>query len=281
MGKGNERSLRRMEKELKDLAGRKKEMVLPEEGHLLQTVSLVREAYRTAGARRKPMGFFSFTVRQIRYAGRYVWAWQCLLLFGILTVFCGFTRNWSGADLDLMMFLYRRIPLLLCGAGVASAWSCVPLLARARRWQMAEVELAGCSAARLRLAQLLISGGSALSVGGLSAFAAWRLWAIGIESLAAYLFLPFLLAGSCILFFVQREKERYFLFRCTAVLLAGFAAFALVWRILSRGAEDFRDYQVSGAYVWILCGGAAGFWVFQIQQIRRKEMAGWSYVSEI
>ena len=236
MGKGNERSLRRMERELKDLAGRKKEMVLPEEGHLLQTVSLVREAYRTAGARRKPMGFFLFTVRQIRYAGRYVWAWQCLLLFGILTVFCGFTRNWSGADLDLMMFLYRRIPLLLCGAGVASAWSCVPLLARARRWQMAEVELAGCSAARLRLAQLLISGGSALTVGGLSAFAAWRLWAIGIESLAAYLFLPFLLAGSCILFFVQREKERYFLFRCTAVLLAGFAAFALVWRILSRGA---------------------------------------------
>ena len=52
MGKGNERSLRRMEKELKDLAGRKKEMVLPEERHLLQTVSLVREAYRTAGARR-------------------------------------------------------------------------------------------------------------------------------------------------------------------------------------------------------------------------------------
>ena len=46
-------------------------------------------------------------------------------------------------------------------------------------------------------------------------------------------------------------------------------------------AEDFRDYQVSGAYVWILCGVAAGFWVFQIQQIRRKEMAGWSYVSEI
>ena len=127
MGKRNERSFRRMEKELKDLAGRKKEMVLPEEGHLLQTVSLVREAYRTAGARRKPMGFFLFTVRQIRYAGRYVWAWQCLLLFGILTVFCGFTRNWSGADLDLMMFLYRRIPLLLCGAGVASAWSCVPL----------------------------------------------------------------------------------------------------------------------------------------------------------
>ena len=181
MGKGNERSLRRMEKELKDLAGREKEMVLPEEGHLLQTVSLVREAYRTAGARRKPIGFFSFTVRQIRYAGRYVWAWQCLLLFGILTVFCGFTRNWSGADLDLMMFLYRRIPLLLCGAGVASAWSCVPLLSRARRWQMAEVELAGCSAARLRLAQLLISGGSALAGGGLSAFAAWRLWAIGTD----------------------------------------------------------------------------------------------------
>ena len=46
-----------MEKELKDLAGRKKEMVLPEVGHLLQTVSLVREAYRTAGARRKQMGF--------------------------------------------------------------------------------------------------------------------------------------------------------------------------------------------------------------------------------
>ena len=173
-------------------ASGEREMVLPEEGHLLQTVSLVREAYRTAGDRRKPMGFFLFTVRQIRYAGRYVWAWQCLLLFGILTVFCGFTRNWSGADLDLMMFLYRRIPLFLCGAGVASAWSCVPLLARARRWQMAEVELAGCSAARLRLAQLLISGGSALTVGGISAFAAWRLWAIGIESLAAYLFLPFM-----------------------------------------------------------------------------------------
>ena len=51
MGKGNERSFRRMEKELKDLAGRKKEMVLPEEGHLLQTVSLVREAYRTEGSR--------------------------------------------------------------------------------------------------------------------------------------------------------------------------------------------------------------------------------------
>ena len=175
------------------------------------------------------------------------------------------------------MFLYRRIPVLLCGAGILSAWSCVPFFDRAVRWKMAEVEAAGCQLSRLRAARLLIAGSSALIMELAVAVAAGTLWQINLEALAAWLFLPFLLSWNCMLFLFDRTKGRFTPW-CSAAMAAGFAVFVLVWRYVSRAAGSPGDFLAFADGGWLLCGAALLLWAFQIWKQGRKEMERWSYV---
>lgn len=265
-------------RELRKLAGYEKENLQPDRKHMERTAVLAENACRTAMVRGKKMGFCSFVIRQIRYTGRYVWVWQALLFILILSAFEQMAGLGRLGDPAFLMFLYRRVPLLLCGAGILSAWSCVPFFARSGRWGMTEVEAAGCSLPMLRTAQFLIAGVSAvLMEAGITA-AAYSLWTIEAEGLAAWLFLPFLLSWNCILLFLDRGRHRHFAAGCSAVLAAGFMAFVLVWRYVSRGAVSPRDYMDAAGSVWILCGAAALLWIFQIWKLGRKEMDRWSYV---
>lgn len=267
-----------VKRELGRLAAREKEResLLTDESHVDRTATLAAEACRMAMGRRG-MGFPAFVARQIRYTGRYVWIWQGLLLLLIVSGFDLTAGMQSLEDPEFAMFLYRRVPLLLCGAGILSAWSCVPFFARSGTWRMAEVEAAAASWPRLRMAQLLITGVSAVLMELGVAAAAGIYWAMGLESLAAWLFLPFLLAWNLILFLLDRVRERFFAVSSSAVMGAGFLAFALAWRYVSRGAAGPQDYMVTSGYVWVLCGAAALLWIFQIRRLGRKETDKWSY----
>ena len=248
-----------VKRELGRLAAREKlrERTLTDESHVDRTAALAADACRMAMERRD-LGFPAFVARQIRYTGRYVWVWQGILL---LMIVCGFDLT-AG---------------ILCGAGILSAWSCVPFFARSGIWRMTEVEAAAASWPRLRMAQLLITGVSAVLMELGVAAAAGIYWTMGLGSLAAWLFLPFLLAWNLILFLLDRGRERYFAVSSSAVMGAGFLLFALGWRYVSRGAAGPQDYMVTSGYVWVLCGAAALLWIFQIRRLGRKETDKWSY----
>ncbi len=255
---------------------KRRERNLTDESHVDWTAVLAANACRMAMERRS-IGFPAFVARQIRYTGRYVWGWQGLLLLLIISGFDLTAGIQSLEDPKFTMFLYRRVPLFLYGAGILSAWSCVPFFARSCTWRMAEVEAAAASWSRLRMAQLLITGVSAVLMELGIAAAAGLYWTMNLGSLAAWLFLPFLLAWNLILFLLDRGRERYFAVSSSAVMGAGFLVFALVWRHVSRGAASPQDYMVTSGYVWILCGAAALLWIFQIRRLGRKEADKWSY----
>lgn len=223
------------------------------------------------------MRFPAFVLRQVRYTGKQIWIWQILLLLLIVSAFEQTGDRGSLTDPYFLMFLYRRIPVLLCGAGILSAWSCVPFFDRAVRWKMAEVEAAGCQPSRLRAARLLIAGSSALIMELAVAVAAGTLWQINLEALAAWLFLPFLLSWNCMLFLFDRTKGRFTSW-CSAAMAAGFAVFVLVWRYVSRAAGSPGDFLAFADGGWLLCGAALLLWAFQVWKQGRKEMERWSYV---
>ena len=159
-------SRRRAGNRLKEMARQGNMSIKPDPRHVEQTACLAEDEFQAASLREKPMRFPAFVLRQIRYAGRYVFGLQAVLLLLILTVFYYVSIRWDLREPGIFWYLYRRIPLLLCGAGVMAAWSCVPVLSRSYRWKMAEVEAAACSQIRLRMAWLCIGGGSAIFTGG-------------------------------------------------------------------------------------------------------------------
>lgn len=275
------KSRRKIENVLREMARQEQRCEQTDFRHLAQTACLAENEFRAASLREKPMRFPAFVLRQLRYAGRYVFVLQAVLLLLILVVFYYINIRWNIREQGLLLYLYRKLPLLLCGAGVISAWSCVPVLSRSYRWKMAEVESAACSPMRLRLSWLCIGGGSAFVTGLAAAAAAWKLWAVSVGVLAAYLFLPFLLAGNGILFLAVQSKGQRFFADCTVVLSAGFILFALVWDEISGSMETLQDPAGSCAAVWALCTGAVVLCTVQIQRIKRKEMEGWNYVSII
>lgn len=262
---------------LRRLAQQEIEAIRPDERHRAMTAALAQNAYKAAAPRRNKMRFPAFVLRQVRYTGKQIWIWQILLLLLIVSAFEQTGDRGSLTDPYFLMFLYRRIPVLLCGAGILSAWSCVPFFDRAVRWKMAEVEAAGCQPSRLRAARLLIAGSSALIMELAVAVAAGTLWQINLEALAAWLFLPFLLSWNCMLFLFDRTKGRFTPW-CSAAMAAGFAVFVLVWRYVSRAAGSPGDFLAFADGGWLLCGAALLLWAFQIWKQGRKEMERWSYV---
>ena len=73
-------------KEMMRLAALEKEKSSADQNHMSRTAALAANAFQIA-MKRKSMSFPAFTIRQIRYTGRYVWIWQGLLLILILSVF--------------------------------------------------------------------------------------------------------------------------------------------------------------------------------------------------
>ena len=130
---------------------------------------------------------------------------------------------------------------------------------------MTEVENASASLARLRTAQLIITGMSAILMELMVAVGARIFWTVDLTGLAAWLFLPFLMAWNLILFLIDKKPG------------TGFFFFALVWKCINQGADGTQDYMVTSGYAWILCGAAALLWILQIQKLGRRMTNGIMY----
>ena len=234
-----------------------------------RTALLSAQAYRTALGRKRSLNFRGLLMRQVRYTGWMVWLWQAVLFLGIMAVYHVLFRTVEGT-VDL--FFYRRFQDFLCGAGILSAWSSVPFLFRSYRWNMAEVEAASrCSMLYLRAAQLLlIGGGAVLMVAGVAGTVLLQT-AAGTEQVAVYLVFPFLLFGSCILYFLRKREAASLLRDCSAagaVLLA----VSLGWNRISQET----GYEPGSPVVWILCGVMILVWGYQIWTWKKEEKNRWN-----
>ena len=234
-----------------------------------RTVLLSVQAFRNGLSRKQSLKFRGLILRQVRYTGWMVWLWQAVLFLGIMAVYHVLFRTVEGT-VDL--FFYRRFQDFLCGAGILSAWSSVPFLFRSYRWNMAEVEAASrCSMLHLRAAQLLlIGGGAVLMVAGVAGTVLLQTVA-GTEQVAVYLVFPFLLFGSCILYFLRKREAASLLRDCSAagaVLLA----VSLGWNRISQET----GYEPGSPVVWILCGVMILVWGYQIWTWKKEEKNRWN-----
>ena len=256
---------------LREGLGKEKEKTAAEMEKKERTVLLSVQAFRNGLSMKRSLKFRGLILRQVRYTGWMVWLWQAVVFLGIMAVYHAFFRTAEGT-VDL--FLYRRFQNFLCAAGIISAWSSVPFLFRSYRWKMAEVEAATrCSILYLRAAQmLLIGGGAVLMVAGVAGTALWQT-AAGTEEVGAYLVFPFLLLGSCILYFLRRGRESC-LFRDSSAAGVLILAVSLGW---SRAVQE-TGYEPGNSVVWSLCGAAALVLGYQIWKWKKEEENRWNLV---
>ena len=246
-----------------------KQADVPEKRKMEETAALAVLSYRQAEERKRTLNFGGLILRQIRYTGCQVWLWQAVLFLGIMAVYhCVFRPVGDEADL----FFYRRFRSFLSGAGLLSAWSSVPFLFRSFRWKMSEVETASrFSALYLRAAQLLImGGGSTLMMAGTGGAVLFQSMA-GIEEVALYLLLPFLILGSCILHLLRKGEPDLLLRNCSGAGAALMLLF-LGWDQISRKA----GYQPEGPGIWFLCGVSFLVWGYQIWMWKKEEENRWN-----
>ena len=256
---------------LKEGLRKEKMITVAEKEKVDRTALLSVQAYRNALGRKRSLSFWGLLLRQVRYTGWMVWLWQAVVFLGIMAVYHAFFRTAEGT-VDL--FLYRRFQNFLCAAGIISAWSSVPFLFRSYRWKMTEVEAATrCSILYLRAAQmLLIGGGAVLMVAGVAGTALWQT-AAGTEEVGAYLVFPFLLLGSCILYFLRRGRESC-LFRDSSAAGVLILAASLGW---SRAVQE-TGYEPENSVVWSLCGAAVLVLGYQIWKWKKEEENRWNLV---
>ena len=109
---------------LREGLGKEKEKTAAEMEKKERTVLLSVQAFRNGLSRKRSLKFRGLILRQVRYTGWMVWLWQAVVFLGIMAVYHAFFRTAEGT-VDL--FLYRRFQDFLCGAGILSAWSSVPV----------------------------------------------------------------------------------------------------------------------------------------------------------
>ncbi len=259
---------REMERRLKKGFEQEKRRVIAGECEVQKTVCIAQAAYEAAGAGKRRMRFCGLLRSQIRYIGVIAWGGQAAL-FIVLALFF---RTVSGSlEEPEMIFFMRRMPECLCAVGLLSAWSCVPFLFRSFRWKMAEVETAAYfSMVRLRLAQLVIvEGGAFLIAAGVTGIVVLASL-IRVREAISCIGIPFLVFGSCILYFLRKGKGELFLRKCTA---AGITIMIMFVTGRKLGAE--LGIELKGNTAWLLCAAAAAIWGYQVWKIKKEE-SRWS-----
>ena len=92
-----------------------------------------RQEYRAASGNRR-ISFWQFMAGQVRFMGLRTWGAQAAAL---MTVYAFFYTLYRG---DMGYLWGRHLPVLLCFASVFLLFPSLPMLARSRRYQMAETE---------------------------------------------------------------------------------------------------------------------------------------------
>lgn len=125
---------------------------------LRKTIQLAQLEYGER-KKRKPAGFRTFLLEQIRLTGMRIWGVQ----MGIVLVLVLLLELLTGMEFEY--FTAKRFVLMAGGIGVLLFSSVVPVLYRARRYQMLEVEAsARYSIWELLLTRILIHGIGSLCV---------------------------------------------------------------------------------------------------------------------
>lgn len=262
-----------VEYRLKQEFQNRKMNVVSDSKKLQETIDRSRAVYQKTKKRGNGINLFWLAIRQIPYMGKQTWMLQVMLSFFLMAVWkmqmlilrdAQMTGDLSGASF--------RISVFLCMSGLLAAWSNVPLLFRSVRWKMAETEAAaGCSASRIYLARLIITGmGTMVMIAGVSIYMSLREW-VKFRELGAYLFLPFLLLGSLILYFLRKARWNRFLFQCSGagVLLLLLFAGIRKWSVVN-------GYLNVGVSVWILCAAAAAGCGAQFWLLEKEEKNQWN-----
>ena len=241
-----------VKRELSRLADeeRVRERTLTDECHVDRAAALAAGACRVA-ARRRGMSFPAFVARQVRYTGRHVWVWQgaaaCFDPVGLSSGGCAAGHPGPGIRPVLLQAaapapVRRGHPVgLELRALLCTQRSTVPLLCQIRH--LAD----GGGGGGVRVLAPAADGRSSSSQGGSAVLmelgvtaAACLLWDVDVGSLAAWLFLPFLLAWDLILFLLDRGRGRHFAVRSSAVLGGGISPLCLCVEVCEPGSGRGR-----------------------------------------
>lgn len=221
-----------------------------------------RQAYRTASGKKR-ISFWQFMTSQARFLGWKIWSMQAaslaVMYFLIYTVCAG----------DIGYLWGRYLPVLLCFGSVLLLFPTLPILARSRRYQMAETEqVSRFSSNRLLIARLVMIGAGDflmltllffLTVGGMG----------GNPGVAVlYLLVPFLILGSIYITIAAHVQIKYVLITCLAAGMGAVVILLLMYYFY------YGFYEQSFRAGWALvCAGAVLWDVIQLNKVERRETA--------
>jgi len=221
--------------------------------HMDDTIKAADAVYKSV-SKKKHTGFGLFLVRQLRYTGPAIWILQGIVL---LAVYCIINVVYGGKYVPLSGYItagqYYQIsqaagimPVLCCCA-ILICMSGIPLIRRAMKYRMSELELSTrASMPWLLFACFIIVGASNLAALALVAVFAEKAYSMGASSIAAYMLLPYLIACCGCVFISGKVRRSYAAWACAAFC----AVLAAVFYGLLRISPEIYEQAVMG--IWAL-----------------------------
>lgn len=216
-----------------------------------------RQEYRAASGNRR-ISFWQFMAGQVRFMGWRTWGAQAAAL---MTVYAFFYTLYRG---DMGYLWGRHLPVLLCFASVFLLFPSLPMLARSRRYQMAETEqVSRFSSNRLLTARLMIiSAGDFLMLVLLFLFSVVGMGGNpGVALL--YLLMPFLVLGSIYMTIAVHVEMQYILRACFG---AGIGT-VVILLLMYYYCHGFYEHSFQKG--WMAVCAVAVLW--DIRQLRRAD----------
>lgn len=226
---------------------------------LKKTIQLA-ELEQRERRKRKPIGFRTFLLEQIRLTGMRIWSVQIgivLVIFMLLDLLTG---------MEFESFTVKSFVFLTGGIGVLLFSSVVPVLYRARRYQMLEIEAsARYSIWELLLTRILIYGTGSLWMLFCVVWQIRKVSPLPLMQTICCLCLPFLAACNGGIYLLRKVKFFYFQ-RWAYGMCVGMVL------ILAKVAQSYSEYyQVESLVFPVLMALLAAGIVYQCIDLLRKE----------
>ncbi|MBS5132791.1 MAG: hypothetical protein KHY96_06480 [Lachnospiraceae bacterium] len=226
---------------------------------LTKTIQLA-ELEQRGRRKRKPIGFRTFLLEQIRLTGMRIWSVQIgivLVIFMLLDLLTG---------MEFEYFTAKSFVFLAGGIGVLLFSSVVPVLYRARRYQMLEVEAsARYSIWELLLTRILIYGTGSLCMLFCVVWQIRKVSPLPLMQTIWCLCLPFLAACNGGIYLLRKVKFFHFQ-RWAYGMCVGMVS------ILAKFAQSYSEYYQVESLVFpaLMALFAVGI-VYQCIDLLRKE----------
>ncbi len=218
------------------------------EAHLHATLQLVRkEAERLHIADRSPLSFAGLAAKQFKFFAWKIWIFQGMVLAVLCSLFL------STYKFQFSMWLTATLPKFLCLCSAVIAMCSIPILKRASRYKMLELEQSThFSIKNGLLAQLLFIGiGDLFMLVTLMVIVA--MYGLSVSVAFISLVIPFMTAMSACLMLWARTSLSYF--QTKGILLCLLSAW-LGYLIVDKGATLQQPAQLClfSGYL-LLCAG--------------------------